>query len=60
MINICAECGFGKDCTQDEFMQHIWLHDEMDAVLDELGIEQEQSWGVSTEDGKVILEIPSW
>lgn len=60
MIHICAECGFQKECEAEEFMQHIELHDEMDEIFKELGIEQEKTWDIKSENGKVILEIPSW
>ena len=60
MINICAECGFQKESTTEEFAQHIWLHDEMDALFEELGIEQEKTCDFRSEDGKLILEIPRW
>ena len=39
--NTCIECGFTKECTEDEFMNHMFLHDELDAILEELGIVQE-------------------
>lgn len=38
MINICLDCGFEKDCSHDEFMSHMRLHDELDDILNELGI----------------------
>lgn len=60
MNNLCAECGFEKECSEEEFMSHMYLHDEMDAICDELGIAQEQTWNVRVENGEIILEIASW
>lgn len=60
MYNLCAECGFEKECTQDEFLAHMFLHDEIDDICEELGIVQEKTWDVRVEDGKVILEIAGW
>lgn len=31
-----------KKCSDDEFMVHMSLHDEMDEMFEELGIVQEQ------------------
>lgn len=60
MNHICAECGFSKTCTEDEFMEHIMLHDAMDDMFEEMGIVQEQAWSVRAEGDKVVVEIPSW
>ena len=31
-----------KECTEDEFAQHVFFHYELDAILEELGIVQEE------------------
>lgn len=38
MNHICADCGFSKTCSEDEFMEHIRFHDYLDEVLEEVGI----------------------
>lgn len=38
MNHVCADCGFSKTCSEDEFMEHIRFHDYMDEVLEEIGI----------------------
>lgn len=40
--NICIECGFEKTCTEEEFAQHVFSHDELDMILAEMGVVQEQ------------------
>lgn len=60
MKNLCAECGFEKECSEEEFMSHMYLHDEMDEFFESLGIEQEKTWDVRVENGEIILEIAGW
>ena len=33
MINVCGDCGFRKDCSAEEFMSHLWLHDEVEETM---------------------------
>lgn len=42
MKNTCLECGFTKDCTEDEFMVHMRFHDELDGLMEELVMIQEE------------------
>lgn len=38
MRHICTDCGFTKECSDDEFMKHMIFHEYFDEVLLELGM----------------------
>jgi len=42
MPQLCLDCGFKKVTTQADFLSHMWLHEELDEILNGLGVEQER------------------
>lgn len=57
MNHICGECGYSKTCSEEEFMIHMHLHDELDALLEQMGITQEEKQfkvTITTPDGETF------
>ena len=42
MQHICGDCGFSKECSEEEFLEHMYLCTYLDDLMEQMGVVKEE------------------